>query len=77
MYTIQYTQTHTPTPTHLVHGSPLSERRSEGREVGDDGLIEVDTAIMEVSAHLVGEGRREEWREEEGINCRDLQCARK
>ena len=33
---------------------------------------------MEVSAHLVGEGRREEWRkEEEGKGCRDLQCARK
>ena len=34
---------------------------------------------MEVSAHLVGEGRREEWREEgvEGRSCRDLQCARK
>ena len=59
-YTIQYT----PTPTHLVHGGTLSEHRSEGREVGDDGLIEVDTAVMEVSAHLVGEGRREEWREE-------------
>ena len=56
------THKHTPTPTHLVHGSTLSKHRSEGREVGDDGLIEVDTGVMEVSAHMVGE----EWREEGG-----------
>ena len=33
----------------------------------------MDNGVMEVSAHLVGEGRNEEeWREEEGIGCRDL-----
>ena len=65
---------------HLVHGSTLSEHRSEGREVGDDGPIEVDTAVMEVSAHLVGEGRNEEeWKEEEGEEgrgCHDLRTCK-